>query len=355
MADDTEELRPEDEEVAGGAVKSFLEHLEDLRWTIIKCSVAIFIGMCVCLFGVNKLIAIMKWPLDRAALISENTNQVVTVKFGGIQVGSYTVSNNYIGSLYLGTNHFVVVDVEPVSASVMNNPERPTSAAGPTTGPNGSLLLSARVLPVSGKQVPKGPDLIFLDPSAPFISSLHLAFFGGLFLGSPFVLYFVGQFLMPALKVREKKYFLRAFYIGGGLFAVGVCAAYFGVMPRALKFAELYANWMGVQVPDWRAETYFSFLVKFMIGMGLGFELPVVLLALVKIGILDYAKLKAMRRYMIVINSVLGAVLTTPEVFTQLVMLVVLQVLFEISVFIAWYWERQEKQRMAAEQSNSTS
>jgi len=88
-----------------------------------------------------------------------------------------------------------------------------------------------------------------------------------------------------------------------------------------------------------------SFVTKFMLGMGLGFELPVVLLALVKIGILDYQRLKAMRRYMIVINLVVGALLTTPEVFTQVVMAVVLQILYEISVWIAWYWERQEKKR----------
>ena len=80
-----------------------------------------------------------------------------------------------------------------------------------------------------------------------------------------------------------------------------------------------------------------------MLGMGLGFELPVVLLALVKIGILDYAKLKAMRRYMIVINLILGAFLTTPEVFTQVVMAIVLQVLYEISVLIAWYWDQQDR------------
>ena len=80
-----------------------------------------------------------------------------------------------------------------------------------------------------------------------------------------------------------------------------------------------------------------------MFGMGLGFELPVVLLALVKIGVLDYAKLTAMRRYMVVINLILGALLTTPEVFTQLVMGLALQILFEISVLVAWHWERKAK------------
>jgi len=77
----------------------------------------------------------------------------------------------------------------------------------------------------------------------------------------------------------------------------------------------------------------------------------VVLLALVKIGILDYKKLSAMRRYMIVINLILGALLTTPEVFTQIMMAIPLQVLYEISVWIAWYWERQEKKRQAVLES----
>jgi sec-independent protein translocase protein TatC len=132
-----------------------------------------------------------------------------------------------------------------------------------------------------------------------------------------------------------------------GLFLAGVSFCYFFVLARALRFAEVFALWVGVRVPDWRAETYLSFVTKFMLGMGLGFELPVVLLALVKIGILDYQRLKAARRYMIVINLILGALLTTPEVFTQVVMAIVLQLLYEVSVWIAWYWERQEKKREA--------
>ena len=76
------------------------------------------------------------------------------------------------------------------------------------------------------------------------------------------------------------------------------------------------------------------------------YKRQVVLLALVKIGILDYQKLTALRRYMIVINLILGALLTTPEPFTQVVMAVVLQVLFEISVWVAWYWERRDRKRV---------
>jgi sec-independent protein translocase protein TatC len=85
-----------------------------------------------------------------------------------------------------------------------------------------------------------------------------------------------------------------------------------------------------------------------MLGMGLGFEMPVVILTLVKIGILNYRILSMGRRYMIVINLILGALLTTPEVITQIIMFLPLQCLYEISIWIAWYWERQEKKREAA-------
>ena len=329
MAEFTEEVRPEDEEVAGGAVKSFLEHLEDLRWMLIKTATATLVAMCVCLFGVHKLVAILKWPLDRAAVMRTTTNQLVTVQFGLNRLGTFDLKTNQLGSLNLGTNRNVAIELVPIQ-----------------NGTN-EQMLALRVMPDKNGIDPNGPDLIFLDPAAPFLSSLHLAFFGGLIFASPFVLYFIGQFVMPALKIKEKKYFLQAFAVGVLLFLTGICVAYFFIMPTALKFAETYANWMGVKVPDWRAETYFSFVLKFMLGMGLGFEMPVVLLALVKVGVLDYQKLSGMRRYMIVINLILGALLTTPEVLTQIVMGIALQLLYEVSVWIAWYWEREDRKRAA--------
>ena len=80
-----------------------------------------------------------------------------------------------------------------------------------------------------------------------------------------------------------------------------------------------------------------------MLGMGLGFELPVVILTLVKIDVLSYATLRKMWRYMIVICLVLGAFLTTPEVITQVLMAGPLYTLYEITVWIAWYWEQPDR------------
>ncbi|HMJ65621.1 MAG TPA: twin-arginine translocase subunit TatC, partial [Candidatus Binatia bacterium] len=137
------------------------------------------------------------------------------------------------------------------------------------------------------------------------------------------------------------------------LFAAGVCFCYFGLMPMALAVSQQYSNWLGFAATQWRAEEYISFVCKFMLGMGLGFELPVVLLTLVKIGVLNYRILSKARRYMIVINLVLGALLTTPEVITQVMMFIPLQLLYEASVWIAWYWERRDRKREQAAEAAS--
>ena len=333
MAEPSEELQPQDEDGEGGAVKSFLEHLEDLRWMLIKSAAATLAGMLVCLFAVNHVVAILKWPLKRAehrrlVFMPQSTNTVLHLRFGSTPLQSVDLKTNQIGSFNLGTNRQVTVQLEPVEVG-------------------SNTFLAMRMVDTDADDESSGPQLYYMGPADSFMSILHLAFFGGLFLASPFVLYFIGQFVMPALKIVEKKYFLRAFWFGLGLFLIGVSFAFFVIMPPAIKFAELTSNLMGVSSQIWKAEDFFSFEVKFMLGMGLGFELPVVLLALVKIGLLNYTKLKAMRRYMIVGNLILGALLTTPEPFTQVIMAVALQTLFEVAVWIAWYWERQEKKRAA--------
>jgi len=330
MADPTEASSPEPEEEGGGPVKTFLEHLEDLRWVLIKSGVAIMIGMFVCLLAVNKIVGILRWPLERARQLYVHKRESVTVALylGTNRLSTFTLPTNQFGSLKLGNARAVALELAPVQVG-SNQVLGLRRAANP------------RLTPAPGK----GPDLIYLDPGAPFLSSLKLAFYGGLFLSAPFVFYFVAQFVVPAMKLKEKKYSSRALVIGVGLFIAGVCFCYFGLLPLALRAAVVYSNWMGVQMLDWRAEAYFSFVTWFMLGMGLGFELPVVLLALVKIGILDYKKLSKMRPYMIVINLILGALLTTPEPLTQIAMAIPLQVLYEITVWIAWSWERKARKR----------
>ena len=330
MADDYEEERL-DEEPEGGPVKSFLEHLEDLRWVLIKSAVALGVSMLLCLIAGNYVVEIIKWPLSRAKARFPGTNQVINVRFGDRQLGIYNLTDQQQQALALGSNRFVTVEIEPK-----------------TIGTN--QVLSWHVAQDSHTEEDARRvhvDLINLSPAGGFIVAFQVALYGGLVLAAPFIFYFVMTFAFPALKIREQKYVTRGLITGVGLFMSGVAFCYFILMPVALSASQLYSQWLGLGAYQWKAEDYISFVCKFMLGMGLGFELPVVILTLVKLGILDYHSLSKGRRYMIVVNLVLGAVLTTPEVITQLTMFVPLQLLYEITVWIAWYWDRKEKRQQA--------
>ena len=91
--------------------------------------------------------------------------------------------------------------------------------------------------------------------------------------------------------MREKNYVYRGLGFGVALFLFGVCFCYFVLMPIALAASQKYSEWLGFSAYQWRADDYISFVCKFMLGMGLGFEMPVVVLTLVKIGVLNYGML----------------------------------------------------------------
>jgi sec-independent protein translocase protein TatC len=324
---------PADEE--GGPVKSFLEHLEDLRWVLIKSASALATAIMICLIGGNYVVQLLERPLQKAKVSYPGTNHIVTVFFSTNQVGVFSLAPEDDSRLDLGTNRFVAVRLEP--------------------GTNHVLTWQLDPDPEHAERAKRANiSLINLGPASGFLVAFQVAFYGGIGLASPFIFYFVATFVFPALRLKERHYVYRGLFFGIGLFMLGVTFCYFILMPVALAASQMYSQWLGFSATQWKADEYISFVCKFMLGMGLGFEMPVVILTLVKIGVVDYQFLSKARKYMIVINLVLGAVLTTPEVITQLVMFLPLQVLYEVSVWIAWYWERQDKKRAAEAEKNET-
>lgn len=333
MVDEPEGQRLEpQEEDEGGPIKSFLEHLEDLRWVLIKSIAAAGVAAIVCFFAGNHIFRILRWPLDRAPIAKSNNDQVWRFMVGTnqLQAPFHVTNTNDIWGALIGTNRYVRLNLTPV-----------------TVGTNQMLGFTVET---EAKPPPsESPiDIVSLGPVSAFIVATKIALYGGLTVASPFIFYFVSAFVFPALRMREKKYVYQGLGFGLGLFLIGVAFCYFVLMPVALAVSAQYAEWFGFKANQWRAEEYIGFVCKFMLGMGLGFEMPVVLLTLVKLGILSYGMLKAARRYVIVIAFVLGAILTTPEVITQVLMAIPLLFLYEVSVWVAWYWERQEKKREAA-------
>jgi sec-independent protein translocase protein TatC len=329
MVEEPQAAPPDTEEEEGGPVKSFLEHLEDLRWVLIKSAAALAVAIMVCLLGGNYVVDVLRRPLTKARLSYPGTNQVITAFFGTNLFGPFSLSPEDQQQFKLGTNRFVAVRIELGTNQVLTW----------RVDPDPKLAERARRANV---------ELVNLSPVSGFFVAFQVAFYAGIALASPFIFYFVAAFVFPALRMKEKHYVFRGLGFGFGLFVLGVGFCYFALMPVALAASQKYSQWLGFSAAQWKADDYISFVCKFMLGMGLGFEMPVVILTLVKIGILDYSMLSKARKYMIVINLILGAVLTTPEVITQLIMFLPLQILFEISVWVAWYWERQDKKREAA-------
>ena len=149
-------------------------------------------------------------------------------------------------------------------------------------------------IPIRPPSPPRGRlniELVNLSPAEGFVMAFQVGLYGGALLASPFIFYFIAGFVFPALKIRERKYVYHGLVIGVGLFLSGVAFCYFILMPVALAAAQMYSQWLGFGALQWRAEDYISFVCKFMLGMGLGFELPVVILTLVKIGVIDYRTL----------------------------------------------------------------
>jgi sec-independent protein translocase protein TatC len=327
MADLSQEPEVDAEDAEGGPIKSFLEHLEDFRWLLIKCAVTLALAMLVCLIGANYVIGILKWPLTQARVTYPGTNQIVSVSFGTNHLGNYPLTPDQQQLLDTGSNRFATVRIEPLRLGT-------NQVLGWRVTDDPAAIADMHRMHV---------DLVNLTPAGGFFVAFQMAFYGGMVFAAPIMLYFVAEFVFPALRIKERKYIYRAIFIGGGLFLVGVLFCYFILMPVALAASQIYSQWLGLGALQWRAEEYISFVCKFMLGMGLGFELPVVILTLVKIDVLSYKTLRKMWRYMIVINLILGALLTTPEVITQVLMAGPLYMLYEVTVWIAWYWEQPDR------------
>jgi sec-independent protein translocase protein TatC len=322
------EEEEEDDDDGGGPVKSFLEHLEDLRWVLIKCMAAVIVGIVVCLVAGPQMAKILYRPLMKAPFNQHGTNQVAGFYFEDTQIGpNITLTSNKLGSLDLGTNSRIRIQLEPIELGEKVLFE---------------LKVSTNALPTPKNREISKVQLLNLSPLDGFIVALQIGIFGGLALSLPFVIFYISEFLVPALKRIEKKYLLRGLLIGSGLFITGILFCYLILLPAALNAAAKYSEWLGFTASQWRARDYIGFICKFMFGMGISFELPVVLLTFVKIGLVSYPTLAKSRPYAAVVTLILAAFLTPPDGLTQVMMAGPLYMLFEGSLLIAWYWHRKE-------------
>lgn len=216
----------------------------------------------------------------------------------------------------------------------------------------GSLIIQLYLDPLKKIQGLADPRqfLQFLGVADSFTLQLQMAFYAGLVVAFPFLLYFIGQFVMPALTARERRYIFIGLVPATGLFALGAAFAYFWLLPITLDFFYREALEMGFE-PKWAVMDYFSFVSNFVLAFGLAFELPVVVLILNRFGLLPYSTLSKGRRFAVVIIVIFAAVITpTSDAFTLMALAVPLTVLYEACIWIAWIMERRKQNDESSDQ-----
>ncbi len=208
-------------------------------------------------------------------------------------------------------------------------------------------IIDILVLPMQ-KGLPEGASVTIaqFEVTAPFTVVLQIGIWGGLCLAFPFLLYFIGDYIVPALHKNEKKYLGVAFTAGVILFAMGGLMAYFLVAPISLKAFYSLGDWLGIPPVAWTAKSYFGFIPKLILGMGFAFEVPIVVLTLVRLNIVTAEFLVTGRKYMLIGNLVLSAFITPQDLVSTVMLAAPLQILFEICIIIARYWDKQEKKKL---------
>ena len=191
--------------------------------------------------------------------------------------------------------------------------------------------------------LPSG-GLIFTGPADKFIAHLKLAFFGGLVLTCPLWLYQVWKFIAPGLYAKEKRYSLGFLFFGTILFIIGVLFAYYLVFPAAFHFLMGYGG--DVDKPFITIDQYLSFFVTTTLMFGVSFELPLIIAILGMAGLVSSRFLRDKRRYAVVLLSIVAAVITPPDLLSMVMMLIPLVALYEVGVWIVFFFEKKRALEM---------
>ncbi|NDC75030.1 twin-arginine translocase subunit TatC [bacterium] len=245
----------------------FLEHLEELRWTLVKCAIVLAVAATAVGYFLKEFNAVLLWPLrhvqaERAGLTLELSTRSVMESFGII---------------------------------------------------------------------------------------IQLCGWGGLALAAPFMLYFIGQFVAPALNEKERRLILPSGFSAFVLFILGSAFGFLLLVPSTLRVSLEINDLLGFST-TWTPDSYYSLLTWLVLGVGLAFEFPLLIVIAIYFGLLRVETLRKFRRHSVVAIFIIAAIVTpTPDPFTQTMFAVPLYVLFELAVLVGARVQARRDARLAAE------
>jgi sec-independent protein translocase protein TatC len=194
--------------------------------------------------------------------------------------------------------------------------------------------------------LPQGSRMIATGVITPFLIPMKIAFMAALLVALPYVLYQVWAFVAPGLYAHEKRLALPLVVSGTVLFLVGMAFCYFIVFRRVFAFIAHFAPKSISVAPD--IEAYFNFVLGMFLAFGLAFEVPVVVVVLVLAGIVTVEQLREWRGYVIVLIFIVAAVVTPPDVVSQISLAVPMCLLYEAGIIFAQIAAKRRKERELA-------
>lgn len=357
----------------GGAVgnteKPFMEHLEDLRDVIVKVVITLLIATIGCYIFRSTLMDVLRRPIEQVWIEQQEQKLPETIspdlweqakKAADVTKGLtpeqktsfFEQFDNEKLRLYAQTASYYraslqIADLEKRQHFVDNLPQVDEETKTLLT-----TLLDEEMLPSAATNA-KG-DVVFmrsLKPTETFMLAMKLSLFAGIIISFPFLLYFILQFVLPGLKANERKALWPALIIGFGLFLFGVLFCYFQVLPKALDFFYTYSGGMGVE-NEWRIGDYITFTTQFTLIFGLSFELPVIVMTLVKLGLLSYQAMSNTRSYAVLSIFLVGAIITpTGDALTLSLLAIPMCLLYEICIWLAYFNQKKELAAEAEEEA----
>jgi sec-independent protein translocase protein TatC len=205
-------------------------------------------------------------------------------------------------------------------------------------GPAGMYDLLAAPLVAT---LPKGATLIATNVISPFIVPLKITLLAAFMVALPIVLYQLWAFVAPGLYSHEKRLVMPLVVSSTLLFFIGVGFCYFFVFGQVFKFIQSFAPKSITAAPD--IEAYLGFVLTMFIAFGAAFEVPIVVIVLARMGLVSIEKLKAFRGYFIVLAFIVAAVITPPDVVSQLALAIPMCILYEVGIWAAQIFIKHTK------------
>ncbi len=321
---------------------SFGDHLEELRIRLILSIVGLAVGMVITLIP----------PLNLGRLVMEGMTKPADRALGGFEArrrveesaAAMTAKSFTPVVVRIGSDDLLRALKEAAPSLDLPASTEPSEADADSFVELSMKMRDAEVINLVGRGAVQKKGIIALTPMETPLIFFTVCMIAGLVISSPWVFYQIWAFIAAGLYRHERSYVYKFLPFSLGLFLIGVFLAYFGVLPLTLRFIMQFNLWMNVE-PNLTLSSWMGFATILPLVFGIGFQTPLVMMFLARLGILSAADFRAKRKFAILLTVIAAALLTPgPDVVSQIMLAAPMLLLYELGIILV---ARAEKQAIA--------